>query len=85
MALSTACAGSGTEHGKKSAGWLADRIGRKRTIQFGSAVAILGCALQTGAQNISYLMVGRVVAGLAIGCLSMIVPVSVSSRMPNVG
>lgn len=68
--------------GAMSAGWLADRIGRKRTIQVGSAVAVLGCSLQTGAQNISYLMVGRVIAGLAIGCLSMIVPLYQSEIAP---
>ncbi|ELU45928.1 sugar (and other) transporter domain-containing protein [Rhizoctonia solani AG-1 IA] len=72
----------------RAAGWLADRIGRKRTIQAGSLVAVLGCSLQTGAQNISYLMVGRAIAGISIGCLSMIVPVSssrCSSRSSGVG
>ncbi|CAE6487225.1 unnamed protein product [Rhizoctonia solani] len=68
--------------GAMIAGMLADRIGRKRTIQAGSLVAILGCSLQTGAQNISYLMVGRVIAGLAIGCLSMIVPLYQSEISP---
>ncbi|CAE7226471.1 unnamed protein product [Rhizoctonia solani] len=68
--------------GAMAAGWLADRIGRKRTIQAGSLVAVLGCSLQTGAQNISYLMVGRVIAGLAIGCLSMIVPLYQSEISP---
>lgn len=32
---------------------MADRFGRKRTIQVGASVAILGCALQAGARNIS--------------------------------
>ncbi|KEP54954.1 putative MFS sugar transporter [Rhizoctonia solani 123E] len=68
--------------GAMAAGWLADRIGRKRTIQAGSLVAILGCSLQTGAQNISFLLVGRVIAGLAIGCLSMIVPLYQSEISP---
>ncbi|KAG8745574.1 hypothetical protein FRC10_007752 [Ceratobasidium sp. 414] len=68
--------------GAMVAGWLADRVGRKRTIQIGSFVAVLGCSLQTGAQNISYLMVGRVIAGLAIGCLSMIVPLYQSEISP---
>ncbi|CAE6399040.1 unnamed protein product [Rhizoctonia solani] len=68
--------------GAMAAGWLADRIGRKRTIQAGSLVAILGCSLQTGAQNINFLLVGRVIAGLAIGCLSMIVPLYQSEISP---
>ncbi|QRW15934.1 Sugar (and other) transporter [Rhizoctonia solani] len=68
--------------GAMAAGWLADRIGRKRTIQAGSLVAVLGCSLQTGAQNISYLMVGRAIAGISIGCLSMIVPLYQSEISP---
>ncbi|KAJ7786724.1 hypothetical protein B0H14DRAFT_2630275, partial [Mycena olivaceomarginata] len=63
--------------GAAAAGSLATRIGRKRTIQLGAVVAILGCSLQTGAQNVSYLIVGRLIAGLAIGwtVLSMVCPV----------
>ncbi|KAJ6459470.1 general substrate transporter [Mycena vitilis] len=53
--------------GAAAAGSLATRIGRKRTIQLGALVAVLGCSLQTGAQNVSYLIVGRMIAGLAIG------------------
>ncbi|KAJ7447131.1 general substrate transporter [Mycena galericulata] len=55
--------------GAAAAGWLANHIGRKRTIQMGALVAVLGCSLQTGAQNVSYLIVGRLIAGLAIGWL----------------
>jgi len=57
-------------------------IGRKRTIQIGALVAVLGCSLQTGAQNVSYLIVGRLIAGLAIGCLSMVVPLYQSEISP---
>ncbi|CUA70978.1 High-affinity glucose transporter [Kluyveromyces lactis NRRL Y-1140] [Rhizoctonia solani] len=64
------------------AGWLAGRVGRKRTIQAGSLVAILGCSLQTGARNINFLLGGRVLAGLAIGILSMIVPLYQSEISP---
>jgi len=68
--------------GAWAAGAMADRIGRKRTIQVGSLVAVIGCSLQTGARNVSYLLVGRVVAGLAIGVLSMIVPLYQSEISP---
>ncbi|KAJ7195653.1 general substrate transporter [Mycena pura] len=53
--------------GAAAAGSLATRIGRKRTIQLGALVAVLGCSLQAGARNVSYLIVGRMIAGLAIG------------------
>ncbi|KAJ7111877.1 general substrate transporter [Mycena epipterygia] len=53
--------------GAAAAGFLSSHFGRKRTIQIGALVAMLGCSLQTGAQNVSYLIVGRLIAGLAIG------------------
>jgi sugar porter (SP) family MFS transporter len=68
--------------GAAAAGSLATRIGRKRTIQLGALVAILGCSLQAGARNVSYLIVGRLIAGLAIGCLSMVVPLYQSEISP---
>ncbi|KAF4614243.1 hypothetical protein D9613_007735 [Agrocybe pediades] len=60
--------------GAAGAGWANDRFGRKRTIQIGCLFAIWGCAMQAGANNVATLIIGRVVAGLAIGCLSMTVP-----------
>ncbi|KAJ7646478.1 general substrate transporter [Roridomyces roridus] len=68
--------------GAAAAGWLASHIGRKRTIQLGALVAMLGCALQAGARNVSYLIVGRLIAGWAIGCLSMVVPLYQSEISP---
>jgi sugar porter (SP) family MFS transporter len=64
-----------TAVGALLAGQTADRIGRKRTIQLGAAIATVGCAIQTGAVHISMLIIGRFIAGIAIGVLSMIVPV----------
>ncbi|KAF7337060.1 High-affinity glucose transporter [Mycena venus] len=68
--------------GAATAGSLATRIGRKRTIQIGALIAVLGCSLQTGARNVSYLIVGRLIAGFAIGCLSMVVPLYQSEISP---
>lgn len=56
------------------AGWTADKYGRKRTIQIGSVIAIVGCTLQTAAVNVGMLIAGRFIAGWSIGVLSMIVP-----------
>lgn len=52
-----------------------DRFGRKRTIQLGALVATLGAILQCAARNLAMILAGRIVAGWAIGLLSMSVPV----------
>jgi len=39
-------------------------LGRRLTIMIGALIFILGGALQTGAQNLSYLYAGRAIAGL---------------------
>ncbi|ORY20790.1 general substrate transporter [Naematelia encephala] len=64
----------GAFFGALLAGQTADLIGRKRTIQMGSLIAIVGCTLQTAAVNVAMLIVGRLIAGFSIGVLSMIVP-----------
>ncbi|GLB40553.1 putative general substrate transporter [Lyophyllum shimeji] len=60
--------------GAMGAGWANDRFGRKRTIQIGCLFALWGCAMQGGASNVATLLVGRIIAGVAIGVLSMTVP-----------
>jgi len=60
--------------GAALAGWTNDKFGRKRSIQLGSLVALWGCAMQAGANNFACMLIGRIVAGFAIGILSMTVP-----------
>ncbi|KAI0042870.1 general substrate transporter [Auriscalpium vulgare] len=60
--------------GALAGGYLNDKIGRKRTIQVGAVIGLWGCAMQTGANNIGTLLVGRIVGGFSIGLLSMSVP-----------
>jgi len=60
--------------GTLGAGWANDRFGRKRTIQIGCIFAIWGCAMQAGASNVATLLIGRIIGGIAIGILSMTVP-----------
>ncbi|KAF9524840.1 general substrate transporter [Crepidotus variabilis] len=60
--------------GSAGAGWANDKFGRKRTIQIGCVFALWGCAMQSGANNVATLLVGRIIAGIAIGALSMTVP-----------
>lgn len=60
--------------GAAVSGWLNDKYGRKRTAQIGCVFALWGCSMQAGANNIATLLIGRIIAGLAIGSLSMTVP-----------
>ena len=60
--------------GAAFAGYLADKISRKRTIMVGAVIAIVGCAIQTGAVHVAMMVIGRLIAGVAIGILSMVVP-----------
>jgi len=53
---------------------IADRLGRKRTIAAGSIVSLIGCVLQAAAVNMAMLMVGRFIAGAAVGMLTSTIP-----------
>lgn len=60
-----------------------DRLGRKKTIQIGACIALLGSILQSAAHNLAMILVGRILAGWAVGLLSMSVPVYQASRHKN--
>ena len=51
-----------------------DKLGRKRSIAFGALLATLGCALQAGAANMIMLIIGRFIAGCAVGILTSTIP-----------
>ncbi|PVH98352.1 general substrate transporter [Periconia macrospinosa] len=48
--------------------------GRRGTMRVGAIVAIVGCTLQTAAQEIGMLITGRLIAGLAVGIIYFAVP-----------
>lgn len=48
-----------------------DRFGRKATIQLGALICLVGATLQAAAQNLALILVGRILAGWAVGLLSM--------------
>ncbi|EXJ82874.1 hypothetical protein A1O3_06690 [Capronia epimyces CBS 606.96] len=50
-------------------GLLADRFGRKRTIQIGGVIGLIGAIFQTAAQEVGLFFAGRVVAGIASGIM----------------
>jgi MFS family permease len=52
-----------------------DRYGRRKTIMIGALIALVGSILQGAAQNLAMILVGRIIAGWAVGLLSMAVPV----------
>ncbi|KAI8908312.1 sugar transporter [Gorgonomyces haynaldii] len=62
--------------------YLADALGRKRSIVLGGSVFLGGAALQTFSQSLAVFYVGRVISGLSIGCLSMVAPLYISEASP---
>ncbi|KAE9965460.1 hypothetical protein BLS_007631 [Venturia inaequalis] len=65
-----------------SIGKLGDMLGRRKTILYGSLIFIVGGALQTFANGMPMMMLGRIIAGLGVGALSTIVPVYQSEISP---
>nr|POE56262.1 sugar transporter stl1 [Quercus suber] len=55
--------------------WLGERLGRKRTIFFGSAIMIVGAAIQASSFSLGQLIAGRVITGLGNGFNTSTVPV----------
>ena len=65
-----------------SVGRIGDMIGRRRTILYGSIIFFVGGGLQTFANGMPMMLVGRIVAGLGVGALSTIVPIYQSEISP---
>jgi sugar porter (SP) family MFS transporter len=63
-------------------GRVGDIIGRRKTILYGSCIFLVGGALQTCANSMPIMMLGRIIAGLGVGMLSTIVPVYQSEISP---
>lgn len=53
---------------------IADKLGRKRSILLSCVIFIVGSAIQAGAVNTVMIFTGRGIAGLAVGMLTMIIP-----------
>jgi len=58
--------------------WSADAFGRKRNIQIGSLLAVVGGAFQGGAAALVMFHVGRFISGLGIGVLVTVCPMYLS-------
>ncbi|OQD89669.1 hypothetical protein PENANT_c002G10750 [Penicillium antarcticum] len=51
-----------------------DRLGRKWSVFTGACISCFGCALQAGAVNMTMLIIGRFIAGTAVGMLTSVIP-----------
>jgi len=63
-------------------GRIGDLIGRRKTILYGSMIFFVGGLLQSFANGMPMMLVGRTIAGLGVGALSTIVPVYQSEISP---
>ncbi|KFY61242.1 hypothetical protein V496_05117 [Pseudogymnoascus sp. VKM F-4515 (FW-2607)] len=71
--------------GSLANGLIADRLGRKVDIMVAVVVFVAGSAIQAGAVNIPMLFAGRAIAGLAVGMLTMVVPLYISEvSLPDI-
>ncbi|EST08802.1 General substrate transporter [Kalmanozyma brasiliensis GHG001] len=68
----------GTLLGGFLGGYMADNAGRMKTILFGSFWVVLGASLQVSAQNITWMMIARVLCGIGTGIYNAVVPVWVA-------
>ncbi|KAL1608151.1 hypothetical protein SLS60_003090 [Paraconiothyrium brasiliense] len=59
-------------------GPVADKFGRKGSIEIAVVIFTLGSAVQAGAISIGMALAGRAIAGFAVGMLTMIVPMYMS-------
>ncbi|OAA60346.1 General substrate transporter [Niveomyces insectorum RCEF 264] len=62
--------------------WLADRVGRKKSIFIGTVLATIGGALQAGSVKWAMFLVFRCVNGLGVGMLLSLVPLYQSEVSP---
>lgn len=65
----------GAVFGALMGGLTMDRFGRKKTVQTGALICLVGAILQAAAANLGMMLAGRILAGWATGLMSMSVPV----------
>ena len=61
----TASMSAGSFIGAIGAGFLSDKLGRRKALMIASVVWIIGSVIQLSAQNVAHLIAGRIVSGLA--------------------
>jgi MFS family permease len=68
--------------GALSVGWLADRLGRKRSIQLICAFCVTASVFTTASVNIAMFLVGRTLQGASSGMIDTICPLYQSEVSP---
>jgi len=68
--------------GAACAGFVGDRIGRKKSLMLSAIFFALSTVLAATASNLTYFEIGRVVGGMAIGLASVLTPVYTSELAP---
>ncbi|KAK0659860.1 High-affinity glucose transporter [Lasiodiplodia hormozganensis] len=79
----TASMSAGSFVGALGAGFLSDRLGRKRAMEIAAVIWIIGSAIQCSAQNVAQLIVGRIINGFTVGIMSSQVPVYLAELSPG--
>ncbi|KAK9387133.1 hypothetical protein V1515DRAFT_586582 [Lipomyces mesembrius] len=74
--------GGGSFLGVLFGGWSADAWGRKYSIMFAAAVALIGGIIQASSVKIGMLIAGRIIGGFAVGVMNMVIPVYNSEIAP---
>lgn len=65
----------GAVFGALFGGVIMDKYGRRKTIGIGALICTVGAILQAAAYHLAMMLIGRIIAGFAVGLLSMAVPV----------
>ncbi|VDB92528.1 unnamed protein product [Peniophora sp. CBMAI 1063] len=73
---------AGSFVGSLAVAYIADKIGRKKTIILSGLIWIVGSILQCASVNRGMLVVGRIIAGLSVGIASSVVPIYQSEITP---
>jgi sugar porter (SP) family MFS transporter len=74
---------AGTVVGALTAGYIADRLGRKIAIQLGCVIYTIGVVLQMAVPSVALLVTGRAIAGVGVGFVSATVIMYVSEITPK--
>jgi SP family galactose:H+ symporter-like MFS transporter len=77
-----AIAPAGAAIGAAAAGQLSDRVGRRRVILGAGLLFIAGAVISAVAQDVTILLIGRLLVGIAIGVASMLAPLYLAEISP---
>lgn len=68
--------------GSLASGFFLEKIGRRKTLWISTIFTIVGATLQTAANGVALIIVGRTIAGIALGMLRPTIPVYISEIAP---